>query len=137
MAGLRCHDDIKVCRDCIGWLRSQAGILDVTSILPVNNMADAIAFYEMAGFDVRRYDDGFAFVHYNETSVFDLTLNDTIDPATNGAGCYIVVADVDHWRDELSAKGLPVCTIEDTPWGMREFTLTDPNGNHIRIASSA
>ena len=26
--------------------------------------------------------------------------------------------------------------IEDMPWGMHEFTLTDPSGNHIRIGRS-
>jgi uncharacterized glyoxalase superfamily protein PhnB len=29
-----------------------------------------------------------------------------------------------------------VTSVEDQPWGMREFTLTDPNGNNIRIGRS-
>jgi uncharacterized glyoxalase superfamily protein PhnB len=26
-----------------------------------------------------------------------------------------------------------VTALADEPWGMREFTLTDPSGNHVRI----
>ena len=56
-----------------------------------------------------------------------------IDPTTNGAGCYMIVADVDGWHERLVAAGLPVTAVEDQPWNMHEFTLTDPSGNHIRI----
>lgn len=36
----------------------------------------------------------------------------------------------------MTAAGLSVTPIADQPWGMREFTLTDPFGNHIRIGHS-
>ncbi len=137
MASLRRHEDIQVCRDCIDCLRRRAGLLDVTPTLPVRDMAEAIAFYESAGFDVRAYDGGFAFVQYAGASVFDLDLHQQIDPARNGAGCYIIVADPDRWSDALSASGLPVSAVEDKPWGMREFTLTDPSGNSLRIGRSS
>ena len=26
----QCHDEVKVCKVCIGWLRSKAGIVDAT-----------------------------------------------------------------------------------------------------------
>lgn len=31
---------------------------------------------------------------------------------------------------------MQVTPIEDTPWGMREFTLTDPSGNNVRVGRS-
>jgi uncharacterized glyoxalase superfamily protein PhnB len=133
LAALKCHDDIKICRECIGWLRQRAGLLDVTPTLPVKAMPEAIAFYERAGFEVEAYDSGFAFVRYADVSVFDLDLNEGIDPANNGAGCYIIADDADAWHTRLSAAELPVTPIDDKPWGMREFTLTDPAGNHLRI----
>ena len=136
LAELQCHDEIKICRDCIGWLGQRAGMLDVTPTLPVRVMAEAIAFYETAGFDVGPYDGGFAFVRYADASVFDLDLNERIDPANNGAGCYIITDDAGRWHTRLSAAGLPVTPIGDQPWGMREFTLTDPSGNHLRIGRS-
>jgi uncharacterized glyoxalase superfamily protein PhnB len=133
MATLGHRDDVQLCRTCIGWLTRHAGGADVTPTLPVSDMTAATRFYEAAGFTVEHYDDGFAFVHLNDQSVFDLDLKPDTDPATNGAGCYMILADVDGWHERLVAAGLPVTALEDQPWNMHEFTLTDPSGNHIRI----
>jgi predicted enzyme related to lactoylglutathione lyase len=133
VAALRCQEDVKICRPCLEWLLRQAGGVDVTPTLPVNDIDAATRFYETAGFDVRRYDDGFAFVSLRDQSVFDLDLVAATQPDTNGAGCYIITADVDDWHTRLVGAGLPVTGVEDMPWGMHEFTLTDPSGNHIRI----
>ena len=133
VASLLCHDEIKVCRICVGWLMQRAGGIDVTPTLPVVDMTEAIRFCESAGLDVEQYDDGFAFVHLNDQSVFDLDLCADMKPDANHAGCYIITADVDDWHARLVAAGLSVTQIEDMPWGMHEFTLTDPSGNHIRI----
>jgi len=133
VASLRCHEEIKVCRACVGWLNQRSGGIDVTPTLPVASMDDAVRFCEAAGFDVERYDDGFAFVHLNDQSVFDLDLVEGMNPSTNHAGCYIIAADVDEWHHRLTAAGLPVTPIEDKPWGMHEFTLTGPSGSNIRI----
>jgi catechol 2,3-dioxygenase-like lactoylglutathione lyase family enzyme len=99
-------------------------------------MPEAIRFYETAGFDVESYDSGFAFVRYAGASAFDLDLKENVDPTNNGAGCF-TTDDADQWHARLSAAGLPVTAIADMPWGMREFTLTDPSGNRLRIARSA
>ena len=136
MAELRHHADIKVCRECIGWLAQRSGMLDVTPTLPVRVMPEAISFYETAGFHVHANDDNFAFVQYADASVFDLDLKEQTDPASNGAGCFIVAGDPDQWHTRLSAAGFPVTAIADMPWGMREFTLTDPSGNRLRIGRS-
>ena len=135
VAALLCHDEIKICRICVGWLMRRAGGVDVTPTLPISDMNLAVAFYETAGFQVRRYDDGFAFVSLDDQSVFDLDLIATTDPATNGAGCYIVTDDVDAWHGRLVAAGLSVTPIDDMPWNMHEFTLTDPSGNRVRIGT--
>lgn len=137
MVSFQHRSDLAVCRDCIAWLASRSGAVDSTPSLPVVDMPATIAFYEAAGFQVRSYDAGLAFVTFNDVSVFDLDLNPAIDPERNGAGCYLIVPDADSWRERMVAAGLPVTAIEDTPWGMREFALTDPNGNRIRIGSNA
>lgn len=137
LAALQHHPDIRVCRECISWLAQRTGMLDVTPTLPVRAMPEAIGFYEAAGFDVRGYDDNYAFVQFADASVFDLDLHERTDPANNGAGCFMITDDPDRWHTRLSAAGLPVTPIADMPWGMREFTLTDPSGNHLRIGRSA
>jgi uncharacterized glyoxalase superfamily protein PhnB len=108
----------------------------------VLDLGEAAGFYERAGFGVRIYrdengdpGDGFAFVDFDEQSVFDLDVVD-MDPDRNGAGCYLIVQDADAWHDRMEAAGVPVIPVEDQPWGMREFTLTDPFGNNIRIGHS-
>jgi predicted enzyme related to lactoylglutathione lyase len=135
VVALRCHDSVRICRDCIGWLRTQAEVVDATPILPVADMGSAIAFYERAGFQVREYEGGgYAFVHYDHESVFDLGVVDR--PAAAGAeaaGCYLTVPDVEGWHARLGAAGLAVSGLDDKPWGMREFTLTDRDGNALRI----
>ena len=137
LVALQCHDDIKICRECIGWMRTEAGIPDSTPTLPVRDIQESAAFFESAGFEVRRYEGGgFAFVTYDDESVFDLDAADGFDPASNRAGCYLIVAGVDKWHARLAASELPVTDLVDQPWGMREFTLTDPNGNAIRIGRS-
>ena len=69
--------------------------------------------------------------------MFDLDHVAHLDPSTNAAGCYLIVPDVEDWHAKLHAAGLPVTPVEDQPWGMREFTLTDPSGNHVRIGRSS
>ena len=108
----------------------------MTPTMPVADMAEAVRFYEEAGFDVVKYDAGFAFVHSNDQSLCDLDLIEGMDPATNHAGCYVITDDVDDWHDRFVAKGLRVTPLENRPWGMYEFTLTDPSGNNIRIGRS-
>src|SRR5258705_12871177 len=137
-AALPSKDDVALCRECLEWLLGQGGVTS-TPTLPVVNMAEAIEFYERAGFGVRVYRDGngdpgagFAFVDYDGQSVFDLDVGD-VDPTRNGAGCYLISKEADAWHARMTANGLPVTSIADQPWGMREFTLTEPSSNHIRI----
>src|SRR6188472_4518368 len=136
VSSLLCHGEIKVCRVCVGWLKTRVGGIDVTPTLPVADMGEAIRFCEAAGFDVEPYDEGFAFVHLGDQSVFDLDLVAEMEPEANHAGCYIITDDVDAWHARLVTASLPVTAIEDTPWGMHEFTLTGPSGNRIRVGRS-
>ena len=136
MSPLQCHDEIKICRICAHWLVGRTGGIDVTPTLPVAEMTKTVEFWEAAGFDVSRYDDGFAFVSFDGQSVFDLDLVEGFDPAANCAGCYIITAQTEAWHAQFAAAGMSVTSIGDMPWGMREFTVTDPNGNRIRIGRS-
>ncbi len=128
VASLQCHDEIKVCRVCVGWLRRRVGGIEVTPTLPVRDMDEATRFCEAAGFEVRRYDDGFAFAQLDDQSVFDLDRIEGLEAEKNHAGCYIITDGVDDLHARLVAAGLPVTPIDDMPWGMHEFTLTDPSG---------
>jgi uncharacterized glyoxalase superfamily protein PhnB len=66
----------------------------------------------------------------------DLDAADGFDPASNRTGCYLSVAGVDEGHARLVAADLPVTELVDQPWGMREFTLTDPSGNAIQVVAA-
>lgn len=133
LTALRCHPEVQVCRGCIAWLGEASGSMDVTPTLPVLDMDAAVEFYETAGFEVRAYEGGgFAFVSFEDRSVFDLGL----EPAAAGAGAYLIVPDPDEWHSRLAGLGLPVGELADQDYGMREFTLTDPFGNRLRFGRS-
>jgi catechol 2,3-dioxygenase-like lactoylglutathione lyase family enzyme len=136
---LRSRDDVALCRDCVDWLVSESGATS-TPTLPVRDMDEAEAFYVRAGFGVRRWraddndpGDGFAFVDADGQSVFDLDAIADLEPASNHAGCYVIVRGADEWYARMRAAGLPVTEFVDQPWRMREYTLTDPSGNNVRI----
>ena len=119
---------------CIGWLRSQLGTVESTPILPVSDFAAAVTFYEASGFDVRRWEGGdFGFVAVGDVDVFNLDAAANFDRSANCSGCYLTVNDVEGWHTRLAATDATVTAVEDTPWGTREFTLTDPDGNHLRF----
>ena len=140
VVALPSRDDVALCRECVGWLEGRLGVTS-TPTLPVVDMDAAIAFYERAGFGVNRWMDGdepggFAFVDHDGVSVFDLGEEPDMDPDTNRAGCYLVTNDADDWHARMRDAGLPVTQLADQAWGMREFTLTDPSGNDVRIGRS-
>ena len=128
--------DVGLCRSCLESLLGRIGVTS-TPTLPVVDVDEAAAFYGRAGFGVRIYEgdgsNGFAFVDLDGQSVFDLGAERGMDPDTNHAGCYLVAQHAEAWHARLAGAGLPVTPMADRPWGMREFTLTDPSGNRVRI----
>ena len=55
-----------------------------------------------------------------------------------GGGVYLIVPDVDECYRAFKAGG--VAGLEppsDQPWGSRELTLADPDGNRLRFATHA
>jgi uncharacterized glyoxalase superfamily protein PhnB len=129
-------DDVRLCPGCISWLANSVGTTS-TPTLPVRDLTDARAFFETAGFGVRVYEGGgFAFCELEGQSVFDLDEIPDLAVEANHAGCYIITPDVEALHGRLAEAGVPVSEVRDEPWGMREFTLTDPFGNNIRIGHS-
>lgn len=136
MVPLGSRDDVQLCPVCINWLAHRVGVTS-TPTLPVADVTEATAFFERAGFEIHVYEGGgFAFVELEGQSVFDLDEITDLDVGANRAGCYIVTDDVDEWHERLVAAGVAVTDVRDEPWNMREFTLTDPFHNNIRIGHS-
>lgn len=107
----------------------------VKPILPVADVAATSDFYRSLGFEVVAYDDTYAWVRHCGWELFHLAAVDEPGDSGAGAALYLHVADADAWRAGLVASGADVSigAVADMPWGMREFAVTDPGGNVIRI----
>ena len=101
-----------------------------TAILPVQEMAAAEAFYTQLGLEVNLYDPGYAIVTLGGRELMHLE-------AREGTGSvYLNVPDVDAWHSRCTRLTHDVTSVENRSWGMREFTLTDPSGNTMRIGTN-
>lgn len=106
------------------------------AILPVADMTEASAFYKTLGFEVERYDAGYAWVTNHGVEVLHLAGVPELDRGANCAACYLHVQDVDAWHDAWSLAGVETGPVADRPWQMREFELRDPDGNLLRIGQN-
>lgn len=55
-----------------------------------------------------------------------------------GLGVEIVleVDDVEGWRNRVAASGHPILEpLQDRPWGLMDFRISDPDGYYLRITS--
>lgn len=110
-------------------------------ILPTRDLQETIAFYTRLGFEVgyqQTRPDVYLILSSGDIVLHFFGFPD-LDPGQSYAGCYLKLADADAVYREWQKAGLPstgfprLTTIEDRPWGMREFHLLDPNGTLIRI----
>jgi len=107
--------------------------------MPVRDLKETIAFYrDKLGFSnewfwydtdagIRRDDLGLLFRH-SPNYVENLNKQNE-----HFEICWFV-CNVDQVYSEYKAKGVRIISeLEPKPWGMREFTIEDPNGYYIRI----
>lgn len=108
-------------------------------ILPVADIDAATAHYKALGFRVRRYGGGGYAFAVRDDAHFDMT----VKPGHwYGEGSRVVVymdvEDADALFTEWSTANVGGVTEPpvDLPWGMREGTHTDPDGNVIRYGAA-
>jgi len=105
-------------------------------IFPVRDLAAALAHYENLGFKTHSFDDGYGFARRGGVSIH-LSVRPDHQAADNTSAAYLQVPDADAVQAVWSKAGLGGVTrpVEGTPWGMREGSHTDPDGNLIRFGS--
>lgn len=104
-------------------------------IFPVTDMDEAVSFYRGLGFAVEGFDGGYSFVIHRGEEILHLALVPELDRTANRAAGYFHVQDAADWHAAW-AEATEVTPIVDHPWQMREFSLTDPNGNLIRVGQN-
>lgn len=105
----------------------------VVPILPVRGLDEAEALHTALGLDVERYDEGYAWVRFNQHEVWHLRVVQDLDPSRNPTSIYLFLDELEVVRRALVELGLEPTPIEVTPWRMREMSVRDPSGNLIRM----
>jgi len=95
-----------------------------------------LAHYEHLGFKTNSFDEGYGFANRGGVSIHLAVLPDH-QAGSNATAAYLQVSDADAVHAAWSKPGVGGVTraVNDTPWGMREGSHTDPDGNLIRFGS--
>ncbi|WP_190130102.1 bleomycin resistance protein [Streptomyces mashuensis] len=116
-------------------------------ILPCPTLQPVLDFYTALGFEVvfrQQSPNPYAVVQRGGITLHFFAVKHH-DPTTSYSTCYVLTDDVDtlhhDFRTRLKAaygrvptRGLPrIGPLRDTSYGVRQFLVTDPGGNCIRI----
>lgn len=109
---------------------------NLTAILPCNNVALSRAFYERLGFTNATGDEKYLMLSDGKGGELHLqpAVEGWLVPGRNPFGLYLYAENVDELAaafagELLERSGRP----EDKPWGMYEFSLSDPDSTLVRI----
>ena len=107
--------------------------------IPVSDIEHSIEFYVRLGFRLARRDGDFAVVTWDGHHLF---LNEHKDlsplPTRTHANVRVIVDNVDNAWDRVGRiGGIRVAKpIGDREYGLRDFTILDPDGFGIRFAAA-
>jgi uncharacterized glyoxalase superfamily protein PhnB len=106
----------------------------VTPQLAVKDLETSLRFYgEVLGAEVVRLRSDFAAVQLGGSELFLSADAAAAVPAL----CCVLVEDADALFALYRERGASILEEpRDRPWGMREFTLKDPDGHRFRIGHS-
>ena len=94
-------------------------------------------FYEQLGFDIREDRDTFVVLTWEGHELFlDERPDLPVPPSVPQANVRVMVADVDaYWHRALAMGAAVLAPIDDREYGLRDFTILDPDGFGIRFGS--
>jgi DNA-binding HxlR family transcriptional regulator/catechol 2,3-dioxygenase-like lactoylglutathione lyase family enzyme len=110
-----------------------SGSAKLTRVMPrlaVNDIHEALAFYEQLGFHATFSSHEFAIV---KRGAVELQLSCTlVDPLANQSACWIGVTDIAALYQQVQATNPraipPRAHLASKPWGFKEFAVVDPSG---------
>lgn len=103
--------------------------------LPCTDIPNALAYYrDVLGFSVNYAQHDLCVMDRDKVRILLVSRS----PHFTGIGaCYLYVTDVDDLYAELTAKGVQTRGEPVTyPWGLRSFTILDPEGNRVSFAQT-
>lgn len=110
----------------------------VNSAIPILTSGDlerTITFWQHLGFDVAVHGDGYLVMHAHGVEVH-FSRERATTAGTSPAQAFIHVQDVAALFKRLKNEDVAgLEPLQDQDYGLREFVITDPDGNRIRIGS--
>jgi len=103
----------------------------IAPIIYCSSIAEAKAFWENLGWNIVAEMPDYLIVGH---SGLDFHYNTGFPKFTSYL--YLEPADVVALHTEYKAKGVEVTELVDQPYGMREFNMVDPFGNHFGFGSA-
>src|SRR5947209_6249192 len=105
--------------------------------LLVRDLLRSLGFYRALGFDLLRADERFAVLAWEGHRLFLDQQEDLPEPGARPAmNVRVMVPDVDrYWRLANQSGLCIVAAIADRSYGLRDFTIADPDGFGLRFAT--
>jgi catechol 2,3-dioxygenase-like lactoylglutathione lyase family enzyme len=102
----------------------------------VRNLDRALDFYRSLGFEIVSRKAGFVAVTWEGHQLFLDERPHYEPPPSPQANVRVMVPDVDAWWSRATGMGARVLApIADRGYGLRDFTIADPDGFGIRFAT--
>ena len=119
---------------------SDLRITEIKAFVPSKNFDLSKQFYKDLGFTMASEGGGVAYFHFDHVSF--LLQDFCAEAFAENFMMHILVHDVDAWWNLVHESGVigkynvKVSSIENQPWRMRDFCLTDPSGVLWRIGQN-
>jgi catechol 2,3-dioxygenase-like lactoylglutathione lyase family enzyme len=102
----------------------------------VRDAARSRAFYEGLGFEAREDRGAFVILAWDDCELFLDERPNLTPPASPVANIRVMTPNVDAMWARAQAMGARVVTpIEDRSYGLRDFTIADPDGFGVRFGA--
>ena len=109
-------------------------------LLPSPDLGATLSFYQALGFENRGGPhDEWDYLIIARGTIELHFVGPSAGPRTPGS-CFVYVDDADDLFNEWQATAVAPARLgapRHTNYGMREFTLVDPDGNELRVGSAA
>ena len=112
----------------------------VTAILPCTDLDKSEAFYRRLGFtrpggSQSDFEDHYRILSDGKGGALHLRKAEEgwLSPDRNPCGLYLYTEDVDNLAEEFADETIEANGPEEKPWGMYEFSLSDPDDALIRV----
>jgi uncharacterized glyoxalase superfamily protein PhnB len=114
--------------------------VEIKAFVPARDISVSAEFYRALGFEIPWLIESMGYVRHGSTSF--LLQQFYVKEHADNFMMQMLVESADDWHAHVlesgvvSRFGVHVAMPEDRPWGIRDFTLTDPTGVLWRIGQN-